>query len=100
MRQDITSVRSTRSIDGIIANVDVLNDSFLIHDEGSSIAKALLFIEDAVVLYNCPFEIAEEWKSHAQLFGELAIGGNTVNTNTKNLSFVTFEFSDISLIRF
>jgi len=57
--QDITSIRSARSIDGIIPNIDVLNDSLLINDERGSIAKALLFIEDAVVLYYCPFEIAE-----------------------------------------
>jgi len=33
------------------------------------------------------------------LFGEFAVGGNTVNTDPENLCVSGFEFGDISLIR-
>jgi hypothetical protein len=37
----------------------VLNDAFLIDHEGGAIAKALLLVEDAVILHDRAFEIAQ-----------------------------------------
>ena len=78
---------------------DVADDAFLVHDESSARGKPLFFIVNAVGLRNCALEIAEEWESHADLFGEGAIGGVAVNTDAKNLCVGCVEFGDITLIR-
>src|SRR5262249_29295714 len=79
--------------------VDVLDDAFFIDHEGSAIAEALLLVKDAIVFHDGAFEIAEDRKGNAKLFGEFAVGGNTVYTHTENLSVGCVEFGDISLIR-
>ena len=63
------------------------NDSFFIDHEGGAVAKAVLLVENAVVLNDSAFEIAEERKRDADLFGEFFVGGNAVDTQSKNLSF-------------
>jgi len=82
-----------------VALFDMADDAFLVHDECSPCGKALFFIVDSVGLGNCALEVAQEGKGHADLFGEGAIGGETVNTDTKNLRFGCVEFGDIRLIR-
>ena len=46
-------------IDRDISFVDVPNDAFFIDQEGGAISKALFFVEDAVILNDGAFEIAE-----------------------------------------
>ena len=98
MRQDVARIFSAGWIDGDVAFFDVLNDSVLVDNERCTIAEALLFIEDAIVSYDCAFEIAEQRKRNAELFGEFAIGGNAVYTESKNLRIGGVEFGNISLI--
>jgi len=99
VRQNIARIIGRRGIDCDIAFVDMLNDSGFVDDKRGSIAKALRFVEDAVILNYCSFEIAEEWKSNADVLGKTFVGRNTVDANTKDLCFSAFEFGDISLIR-
>ena len=75
------------------------NDAFLIDQERGAIAKALLLVEDAIIFHDSAFEIAEYRKRDSNLLREFAVGGDTVDTHSENLSFVCFEFGDISLIR-
>jgi hypothetical protein len=77
----------------------VLNDAILVDDKCRSIAEALFFVEDPVVFHHGSFEIAEEWKGHADVLCKSAIGRNAIDADTKNLSVGSFEFGDISLIR-
>lgn len=74
-------------IDGDVSFIDVPNDAFLIDQEGGAIAKALLLVEDAIVLNYGAFEIAEDWEGNSKLLGEFAVGGNAVNTHSENLGF-------------
>ena len=96
----ITRVDNGGRIDCDVAFVNMLDDAFFIDQEGGPIAKALLFIKDAVILHDRAFEIAEERERDSNLLCEFAVGGNTVDAKTKNLSVGGFEFRDISLIRF
>jgi len=57
--QHVTGVNNSGRIDCDVAFVDVLNDAFFIDHEGGPIAEALFFVEDAIVLDDCAFEIAE-----------------------------------------
>lgn len=75
------------------------NDAFLIDQERGAIAKALLFVEDSIILDDGAFEIAEEWKRNSDLLCKLTVGGNAVYTHAEDLGFGGFEFGDISLIR-
>ena len=100
MLQHITRVDNGGRIDCDVAFVNVLNDAFFIDQEGGPIAKALLFIKDSVILHYGAFEIAEERERDSNLLCKFAVGGNTVDAKTKNLSLSCFEFRDISLIRF
>jgi len=77
----------------------VPDDAFFIDQEGGPISKALLLVKDPIILDDGAFEIAEERKHDSNLFGEFAVGGNTVYTHAENLSVGGFEFGDISLIR-
>ena len=78
----------------------MLDDSFFIDNEGGAIAKALLFVEDAVIFDNGTFEIAQQRKRDPELLREFAVCGNAVYAKTKNLGVGGFEFRDIILIRF
>ena len=99
MLEHVTRVDNRGRIDCDVAFVDVLDDSLLIDHEGSAISEALFFVEDAVVFDDSAFEIAEYRKGNSNLFGEFAVGGNTVNTHAEDLRVVVLEFGDISLIR-
>jgi hypothetical protein len=48
----------------------------------------LLLVEDAIVFDYSAFEIAEQGKRNSNLLCKVAVSWNTVNTKTKNLSFV------------
>ena len=85
MHQQVARIGGTCRIDRYITFIDVLDDPFLVYHEGGAISESLLLIENAIVFNDCPLKVAEEWKSNADLFGELTVGGNTVDTNTKNL---------------
>ena len=98
MLQHVACVDDGRRIDRDVSFVDVLNDAVFIDQEGGAIAKALLFVEDAVILHDGAFEIAEERESDSELFGEFFVGGNAVYTEAKNLGVGGFEFGNISLI--
>lgn len=76
------------------------DDSFFIDHEGGTISKTLILVKDTISLHHSAFgEIAEYRKCDSELFCEFAIGRNTVDTQTKNLSLGCFEFGEISLIR-
>lgn len=62
------------------------NDAFFIDQERGAISKTLLLVEDTIILDYSAFEITEDRKRYLYLFCEFAIGGNTVYTQTKNLS--------------
>ena len=100
MLEYVTRLYHARRIDGDVSFVNVLNDAFFIDHEGGAIAKALLFVENAVILDDGAFEIAEKGKGNSELFREFAVGGNAVYTHAENLSVGSFEFGDIILIRF
>jgi len=99
VRQYIARVGSSRGIDRYVSFVDVLNDPVLIYYECGSISETLRFVENAVILHYCSFEIAEEWKSDADVLREAFVSWNAVDAYSENLSIGSFEFGDISLIR-
>ena len=99
MRQYIARVGSSRGIDRYVSFVDVLNDPVLIYYECGSISETLRFVENAVILHHCSFEIAQEGKSDADVLRKAFVSWNAVDTYTENLSIGSFEFGDISLIR-
>jgi hypothetical protein len=100
MLKHVTSVDYGRRIDRDVAFVDVTNDAFFVDQESGAISKALLLVKNAIVFDDGAFEVAEDRESNSDLLCKFAVGGNTVNTQTKNLGVGCFEFSDISLIRF
>lgn len=98
MHQDVAGIDHGGWIDGHVSFVDVLDNAFFIDHEGRAITEALLFVEHAVVLNDGAFEVAEQRKRNSELFGEFAICGNAVYTESKNLRICGVEFGDISLI--
>jgi len=97
--EDVATVSCSRWINRYISFIDVLNDPILIYYKCGSISEPLFFVEDAVLFHHGSFEIAEEWKCDADVLSKTAVGGNTVDADSKNLSVGAFEFGDISLIR-
>jgi hypothetical protein len=87
MCEHVTRLHHAARIDCNVSFVNVPNDAFFIDHEGGAISKALFLVEDTVILDYRPFEIAEERKRNLNLFCKFAVGGNTVDTHTKNLSF-------------
>ena len=59
MCESVTGFYGRRGIDCNVSFVDVSNDAVFIDYKGCAIAKALLFVKDAIILDNCAFEIAE-----------------------------------------
>jgi hypothetical protein len=100
MLQHVARVDDSRRIDRDVSFVDVTNDAFFVDQESGAISKALLLIKNTVVIDDRAFKVAEDREGNSNLLCEFAVGGNTVYTQTKNLSVGCFEFSDISLIRF
>lgn len=86
MREHVTRLDSGARVDGDVPFVNVSNDAFFIDHEGGAISKALLFVEDAIVFDDSAFEVTEQRKRNPNLFCEFAVGGNTVYTQSKNLS--------------
>jgi hypothetical protein len=99
MLKDVACLNNSGWIDRHVSFVNVPDDAFFIDQEGGAISETLLLVEDAVVLNDGAFEIAEYGKGNSDLFCEFAVGGNAVDTHSENLSLVCFEFGDISLIR-
>ena len=97
--EHVARLDDTCRIDRDVAFVDVSNDAFFVDQEGGAISKALLLVEDAIVFYGSAFEITEDGKCNSELFCEFAVGGNAVDTHSKDLSLISFELGDISLIR-
>ena len=99
MLEDVASLDYSGRIDRYISFVDVPDDAFFIDQEGGAISEALLLVEDAIVLNDGAFEIAEYGECDSDLFCEFSVSGNAVDTHSENLSLVCLEFGDISLIR-
>lgn len=99
MLEDVTGLNDCGRIDRHVSFVNVPDDAFFIDQEGGAISKALLLVEDAIVFDDSAFEIAEDGKCNSELFCEFAVGGNAVDTHSEDLSLISFEFGDISLIR-
>jgi hypothetical protein len=99
MLEDVTGINDSGRIDRHVSFVNMLDDAFFIDQEGGAISKALLLVEDAIVFNDSAFEIAEDGKCNSELFCEFAVGGNAVDTHSEDLSLISFEFGDISLIR-
>ena len=85
MRQRVTRVYCRSRIDCDISFVNVPDDAVFIDHKRCAISKALLLVKDTIILNDCAFEIAEEWKGYSELLCEFAVGGNTVYTHSKNL---------------
>ena len=86
--EHVTRLDNRSWIDGNVAFVNVPDDAFFIDQEGCAISKALLLVKDTIVLDDGALEIAEKRKHDSNLFGEFAVGGNTVYAHAENLSFV------------
>lgn len=86
MLEHVTRIDNSGRIDCGISFVDVAYDAFFIDQESGAISKALLFIEDTIILNYSAFEIAQQRKRNLELFGKFAVGGNTVYTHSENLS--------------
>ena len=86
--QNVTRIDHGRGIDRDVSFVDVSDDAFFIDQESGAITKALLFVEDAVILDHGAFEIAQQRERYLELFGKFTVGGNAINTESKNLRFV------------
>ena len=97
--EHVTRFHHGRRIDGHVSFFDMSNDAFFIDQERRAISKALLLVEDAIVFDDGAFEIAQQRERNCELFGKFTVGGNAVNTQSKNLSLIRFELGDISLIR-
>ena len=82
----VTRVGNAGWIDSRVSFVNVTNDAFFVDQESGAIAKALLLVEDTIILDDCAFEIAEDWKRDSELFGEFSVGGDAVYAHPKNLS--------------
>ena len=59
MLEHVTCFNYRCGIDRDVSFIDVLNDAVFVDQEGSAIAEALLFVEDAIVFDDRAFEIAE-----------------------------------------
>ena len=97
--EHVAGVNDSGRIDRHVSFVDMPDDAFFVDQEGGAISKALLLVEDSIIFNDGAFEIAEDWERNSELFCEFAVGGNAVDTHSENLSLVSFEFGDISLIR-
>ena len=86
MCERVARLRGARRIDGGVSFINVTNDAFFIDYECGPISEALFLVEDTIVLDRGAFEIAEDREGNSELFGEFAIGGNTVYTHAENLS--------------
>ena len=99
MSKNIARLSSAGWIDRHAPFVDVLNDPLFVDDERCSIAEALFFIKDSVILHHSSLEITEQWKRYANVLCKTTIGRNAIDADAEDLSFCSFEFGDISLIR-
>jgi hypothetical protein len=99
MRQYVAGVGGGGWIDRHAAFIDVSNDAVLVDDERGSIAEALFFIKNSVILHHGSLKITEQWKRYTDVLCKTAVGGNAVDADAEDLSFCAFEFGDISLIR-
>ena len=57
--QHVAGIDNRSRIDRDVSFIDVLNEALFIDHEGRTISKALLLVEDAVILHDSAFEIAE-----------------------------------------
>lgn len=100
MRQYVAGFGGRSRINRYISFIDVLNDAVFVDDKCGSIAEALFFIENSVVFHDSSLEITEQWESDPDVLRETPVGRNAVDADAENLSIGSFEFCDISLIRF
>ena len=98
LQQTAGRVRAA-GVNGRSVLLDVPDHASLVHHERGAIGESAFFVENAVLGGDGPFEITEDGKGHADLFGEFPVGGLTVNADAQNLGIGFFEFGDISLIR-
>jgi len=77
-------VRAAR-VEGCGVPVDVPDDALLVHDEGSSVRKPVLRIENAVLLGDGPLEITEEGGNHADFLGVGLVGRSAVHADPEDL---------------
>src|SRR5207244_2103908 len=82
-----------------ITLLDMADDALLVDDERGAGAEHPLLVEDAVVFDGLAFEVTEEGEGNLNVFGEALVGGRAVNADAEDLSVISFEFGDISLIR-
>jgi hypothetical protein len=84
--KDVTRLHDGGWIDGDVSFVNVANDAFFIDQESGAVSKSLLLIKNAIVFDHGAFEIAEDRKGNLNLLGKFSVGGNTVYTQSENLS--------------
>jgi len=86
-------------VNGAIALLDVDNFPLLIDYESRTIRHSDLGDQNTIGHSHLAFgEIAEQGEGGVHFGGELLLGLGIVGTNSKNLCFVAFKFSDTSLV--
>ena len=75
------------------------DDSILVNDKSGTAADESLLVEDAVGFDDLSLDVAEQGKSHPDVFLEAVVSGVAVNADADDLRITFFEIGDISLIR-
>lgn len=88
-----------RRVYGCVALFDMSDDAFLVDDEGCASGEAHLFAQYSVGFRYLTFEVAQQREGDADVFGESLVGGKAIDADSEYLSFRSFEFGDIRLIR-
>jgi hypothetical protein len=91
-------------IHGTFVELDVLDFSFLVHDDGGAprpfeiVALNGIFFQDAIIDEDLAIHVAQERHRDADLFGEGGVCGGAVYTDSEDDGVTGFEFGLISLI--
>ena len=86
-------------VNGRLADLDMLDHAVFVDHECGAVRKALLFVQNAVVLGYRPLEVAEKREVKIFLLRKRGVGRRTIHTDAENLRVGLLEFGDISLIR-
>jgi hypothetical protein len=99
VRDQTAGIVSAGRVERFAVCIDVRNDALLVHHKSGAVCKAMLGVENPVLLGNRAVEVAEQREGDANLLGEGPVGRRTVHANAQHLSLRLLEFGEISLIR-
>jgi len=97
--QQIASGSGSARVDGILAHVDMLDDTLLVDHKCGAVGELLLFVQNAVLFGDSSLEVTEKREHEAFLLCEGGISGSTIDTDSQHLGAILLELGDISLIR-